>query len=87
MKARTQGPDEDRPEIPLLRAEPVDELSGEEIAERVDQRERGGDRAVVVVGPLELRGNEVLPRKGEDLAVEIVDGRCGEQHRTHDPPE
>ena len=87
METCTERPDENRPQIPLLRAEPVDELAGEEVAERVDERERCGDGTVVVVGPFELRRNEVLPRKGKNLSVEIVNRRCGEKHRTHDPSE
>ena len=87
MKTRTQGPNKDRPKITLLCAEPVDELAGEEVAESINERERSGNRTVVVIGPLKLRCNEVLPRKGEDLAVEIVHGRGGEKHRTHDPTE
>ena len=87
VEARAQGPDEDRPQIPLLRPEPVDELAGEKVAQRVDDRERRRDRAVVVVGPVELGRDEVLPGEGEDLAVEVVDGRCEEEQRADDPAE
>ena len=85
-KAGAERPDEDRPEIPLLRAEPIDELPGEEVAERIDDGEHCGNCSVVVIRPVEFRGYEVLPRKGQDLPVQVVDGCGGEEHRTDDPP-
>ena len=87
MQAGAERPDEYRPEVTLARAEPVDELAGEEIAQRVDDREYARDRAVVVVGPAEYGRDKVLVGERKDLAVEVVDRGREKQQRTDNPAE
>ena len=78
---------ENGPQVSFFSAYPVHEFSGEEIAEGVYQRKRAGDKPVLRVRPSELRGDEVFPRKRQNLPVEIVHRSCKEQQRTDHPPE
>ncbi len=87
MQAGAERPDEDRPEIALLRTEPVDELARDKVGERIDDREDRRDRPVVIVRPVEHRGDEVLVRQRKDLAVEVVDRRSKEKHGANQPTE
>ena len=57
----TERPNEDSDKIAFLRAHPVDELAGEEVRNGIEQGEQSGNRTVVAVGPVELRGDKVLP--------------------------
>ena len=85
MKAGAGRPYSNGPEIALLRAHPVHELAGEKHAHGIDDGEDGGDCTIIVVCPVEFRSDEVLPCKGQHLAVHVVDGgRKEEQH--HHPP-
>ena len=87
MKHGTERPYEDGNQITLLRAHPVDELSGEEVCYGIKEREKTGNRTIVGIGPMELWCDKVFPSQREHLTVHIVDGGCQEKQRTDNPTE
>ena len=74
MQTGTDGPDDNGDNVTAFRAQPVDNPSGEERDEGVKNGEGSDDVTIIVVVPMELRGNKVLPRQREYLAVQVVDG-------------
>ena len=87
MKHGTERPYEDGNKITFLCAHPVDELSGKKVSHSIEQREETGNRTIVGIGPVELRGNEIFPCQREHLTVHVVNGGCQEEQRTDDPTE
>ena len=60
----TKRPDEDSPHIAFLSAHPVNEFSGKEACEGIEEREEARYRSIVVIGPVEFGGNEIFPCQG-----------------------
>lgn len=85
VHAGSHRPDADGPQITFLGAHPVDETAREEHADGIDDREDRSDQPVVVLVPVEFGLDELVPRQREHLTVEVVNGRCEEEHRTDDP--
>ena len=61
MQAGAHRPYEDGDEIALLGAHPVDDLTGKQVGNGIEQREHTRDGTVVTIGPVEIGGNKVLP--------------------------
>ena len=74
MQAGARRPDSDGDEVSLLRSHPVHELAGEKTGNSIKDGEKGSNRSVIVVGPMELRFDEVLVSERQHLAVEVVNG-------------
>ena len=87
MQACSYRPYEDGDEVALLRSHPVDELSGEEVGNGIEQREHAGDGAVVAVGPMEVGSDEVFPGERQHLTVHVVNCCRKEQQSADDPAE
>ena len=87
MQHSTCRPDKDGPEIATAGAHPVDNLTGEQHAQGVDDGEIGGDGTVVIVAPAKFLLDTILTGIGqrEHLTVHVVDCCCKEQHCTDYP--
>ena len=59
MQTGTDAPHHDGPDIAFLGAHPVDEATGKERYEGIEEREDGGDGAIVIVVPVEL-GRDIV---------------------------
>lgn len=60
VQRRTERPDGNRPGIPFLRTDPVDEPTGKQQRNGIKQRKDSRDRSVIVIGPVELLFEEGL---------------------------
>ena len=63
METGSHRPYEDGDDVALLGAHPVDELSGEEVGNGVEDGEVGCNLTIVGIGPVELGRDEVFPCK------------------------
>ena len=85
MKACAERPDENRPQIPLACSEPIDELAGEKVRQRIYDRKDTGNGAVVVVAPSEHRRDEIFVGERQNLTIEIID-RCRKKEKRANYP-
>ena len=85
MKHCADGPYNERPGKPRLRAQPVDDPPGKEHGDGVDELEHHDDVRVVRVAPIEF-DLQVALQKAQDLPVHVVDGRGEEEQRADGPP-
>ncbi len=72
MEHGGDGPDDERPGETRLGAQPVDDATGEEHGDGVDELEHHHDVRVVGVAPVEL-DLEVALEQAQHLSVEVVD--------------
>ena len=87
MKTRAERPDENRPKIPLPRAEPIYEPTGKKIAQRIYNGKDSSNRAVIIIGPSKHRSYKVLISKRKDLTIKVIYRCCKEKQRTDNPTE
>jgi hypothetical protein len=78
-----QAPERDGEGEAEFRAEPVDQRTDREQADRVGEREIEDDVAVVEIAPAELRAQR-RPEQRDDLSVDVVDGGGEEEQRADD---
>ena len=71
---------------PAARANPVDQLAEDEVADGIGDLEPEHDVAVVDLAPVELLRQRRL-ENADDLAVDVVERRGGEEQRADDPAE
>ena len=79
MENSAQGPYADRNDIAAFDSDPVDEFSREETAHGVEDAEETGHGTIFSIGPVEFRLDEFFVSEGQDLTVQIVDGRGEEK--------
>src|SRR3982074_2454972 len=85
MAYRGDAPGYDRGRQPSTDADPVDDPTGGEKAERIREAEPRDDVPVIGLGPMEL----TLERRredSEDLTVDVIDRRRDEEQRADRPP-
>ncbi|OAV72992.1 hypothetical protein Barb7_03018 [Bacteroidales bacterium Barb7] len=86
MKAGTDRPDADSPEIPFLRIQPINQASGEQHTERIHDGEPCRYRAVIRVSPVKFGSDKILPSERQNLPVHVIDSGCKKKHGANDPP-
>ena len=84
VRHRGEAPDDDHEREPEAGAEPIHHPAGDEQADRIGELEGKDDVGVVDLGPAELTLQRRL-EDADDLPVDVVDGRRGEQ-QTADIP-
>ena len=85
VQAGAGRPDADGNEVPLFGTHPVHELAGKQAYNGVKNGKERRNGAVVGIGPVEFRLNELFVCEREHLAVQIVHSGSHKQQRAQPP--
>ena len=85
MNHRTDRPDDQRPRITLLGAQPVNDPTGEQHRDRIRELKRHEDIGIVRIAPAELP-LQIAFQQAQHLSIQVIDRRGKEEQTADGPP-